>query len=121
WEEIFFPDGGIPDAGGPRGGFFQPCSVAGPFSNCRRFAWASVDGGDPAQFAPHLVPATDGGALQVQVQIGTLVFGPSAYKNCTDPDGGICPNREYFLYAIISTDDPYTPTVLDEIKAVAAP
>jgi hypothetical protein len=130
WEETPLPpDSGITDAGGPNGGFFAPCT-ANPYGSCAQFGWGARDGGDPNQYAPHIIPATTVPGQTTQKVIGTLVFGPSGASSCPTPstcacsDGGTAcatPNRLYSIYAVITTDDPYGTQVTSKLQGVAAP
>lgn len=121
WEELpNLLDGGMQGGPGPNGGLFQPCDFTNPYSDCVRFAWDGRDGGNPNQYAPHLIPASPNPPQQSQRVIGTLVFGPNGSGDCFF-DAGACPNKLYRLYAVIQTDDPYSPSVLTRIQGVAAP
>jgi hypothetical protein len=111
WEEFPSLDGG--DAGGPTGGFFQPCVAGSPGSPCEVFVWDKGDGGDPNQYAPHSLNPTTNPNQPTQRQLGSLTFGPGG-RGCVDA-GAACPNTGYRIYAVVSTDDPYSPTVISKI------
>lgn len=117
--EEFFTDGGSQDPVKcePRG-LLQACQGGNPFSDCERFGWANVDGGDPNQYAPHLLPGTDGGAQPTQKVLGQMVFGPNGVGSA---DGGATPNRLYRVFARVHTDDPYNADVLTCVQGVAMP
>ena len=104
WEE-FLVDGGV-DGGGPNGGYFQPCAIAGPGSPCEAFPW-DPDGGDPNTAAPHVLAPTSNPSMPTQQAIGALVFGPGG-SGCSTP-GQACANTPYRIYAVIAVDDPYAP------------
>lgn len=121
WEEFPSTDAGI-DAGGPNGGFFQPCSANTPGSGspCDAFVWlrsldgGTADGGDPNQYAPHTLAASTNPSLPTQKQLGVLTFGPAG-RGCVDA-GAACPNQPYRIYAVITTDDPYSVQVISKIS-----
>ncbi|MBX7115867.1 MAG: choice-of-anchor D domain-containing protein [Myxococcaceae bacterium] len=97
------------DGGGPQGGFLQPCDFSNPFSDCQRFGWAATDGGDPNQYAPHVIAASAGPSAPGKQVLGRVVFGPHGAGCLTD--GGVCPGTPYRIYAKVTTADPYQPDV----------
>ncbi len=109
WQE-FNPSFG--DGGGPNGGIFQICDPLNPSGDCAAFTWKNVDGGNPNQLAPHKIGPTTNPMNPTQVQIGRLAFGEACL------DGGLtsCPNTPFRVYAVITTDDPYSPTVVAKIS-----
>ena len=109
WEE-FSPTFG--DGGGPTGGIFQICNPANPGGPCRAFSWKNSDGGNPNQYAPHNLAATTNPMNPTQISIGRLVFGEA----CLDGGLSACSNQPFKLYAVVSTDDPYNPTVVTNIS-----
>jgi Abnormal spindle-like microcephaly-assoc'd, ASPM-SPD-2-Hydin len=118
WEELPSPfpaDSGMADAGGPNGGIFQPC---GPSlnSDCARFAW-TTDGGDPNLRTPFIVDAGSA-TTPAQAVMGRLTFAPLGSGACVN-NGVACPNTLYRIYAVIRTNDPYTPAVVTRLQGVA--
>ncbi|GEM_PF-3136995 len=109
WEEF---DKSFGDGGGPTGGIFQQCDSMNPSGACAAFNWKNVDGGNPNQYAPHALGATTNPASPTQLPIGRLSFGEACL------DGGLtsCANTPFKIYAVISTDDPYQPTVTTPIS-----
>lgn len=114
WEEVFTP--GV-DGGGPNGGTLQPCDFGNPASHCTRFAWAATDGGDPNQYAPHIIPAAVNSNTPSQQVLGRLVFGPHG-AGCAI-DGGACSGSTYRIYAKVRTADPYEPEVFTQVSGSA--
>ena len=98
---------------------FQPCAANAPGSGspCEVFVWANVDGGDPNQYQPHTLSAATNPSQPTQRQLGTLTFGPAG-RGCTAP-GAACPNKPYRVYAVVTTDDPYSPQVISKISGYA--
>lgn len=109
WQE-FSPTFG--DGGGPTGGIFQACDPMNPSGDCAAFTWKKVDGGDPNQYAPHSLAATTSPSSPTQKQIGRLAFGEA----CLDGGLSACANTPFRVYAVISTDDPYSPNVITKIS-----
>ena len=109
WQEF---DRSFGDGGGPNGGIFQICDALNPAGDCAAFSWKNVDGGNPNQYAPHSVAATSNPMNPTQVQLGRLAFGEACL------DGGLtsCSNTSFKLFAVITTDDPYSPTVITKIS-----
>ncbi len=108
WQEFL----GLGDGGGPTGGIFQICDPTNPAGDCAAFAWKNVDGGNPNQYAPHNVAASTSQSSPTQVQIGRLVFGEACLN------GGLtsCSNQPFTLYAVVYTDDPYSPKVISKVS-----
>ncbi len=100
------------DGGGPTGGIFQMCDPMNPAGDCAAFTWKNIDGGNPNQYAPHSLPATTNPSQPTQIPIGRLSFGEACL------DGGLtsCTNTPFRVYAVISTDDPYSPKVVTKIS-----
>ena len=109
WQEFPLTFG---DGGGPTGGIFQACDPMNPSGDCAAFKWKQIDGGDPNQYAPHTLAAATSPSQPTQIVLGRLAFGEACL------DGGLtsCPNTQFRLYAVISTDDPYGPKVVTKIS-----
>ncbi len=86
------------------------CALAAPGQDCSFFSWAA--GQDPTVSITPGTPVVlpPGGVSPSTRTIGTIVFGA---------DGGPEPqaNVTYTVYAIIHTNDPYSPTVRSRIQA----
>ena len=109
WQEFNISFG---DGGGPTGGIFQACDPMNPSGDCAAFTWKNIDGGNPNQYAPHTLAATSSPSSPTQIQLGRLAFGEACL------DGGLtsCSNTAFKVYAVITTDDPYSPTVTAKIS-----
>ncbi|MBS1151395.1 MAG: hypothetical protein H6Q89_3093, partial [Myxococcaceae bacterium] len=109
WQEFSQAFG---DGGGPTGGIFQICDPGNPSGECAAFTWKNIDGGNPNQYAPHSLAPTNNPINPTQIQLGRLAFGEACL------DGGLtaCANVPFKLYAVIYTDDPYSPTVITKIS-----
>lgn len=106
WQAEFLLDGGrgqVP---------FEQCD---PMStgDCRFFHW-STDGGDPNLRLPRSLAGTTNTSVPTREVLGKIEFGPAA-------DGGISPqlNKDYGVFAVIDTSDPYLPQVIARVRGVA--
>jgi hypothetical protein len=104
WQSEFLLDGGrgtVP---------FELCdsSTAG---DCRFFSWEI----DPASKLPLFLKGTGNSSLPSTDVLGKVRFGGSA-------DGGVSPqvNRDYSVFAVIETGDPYSPQVIAKVKGRAS-
>ena len=50
--------------------------------------------------------------------MGRLTFAPLGSGACVN-NGVACPNTLYRIYAVIRTNDPYTPAVVTRLQGVA--
>lgn len=106
WQAEFLPDGGrgtVP---------FEPCDDQST-GDCRFFHW-SADGGDPNAGLPKSLPGTSNTSVPTRQVLGKIEFGPA-------PDGGVSPqlNKEYVVFAVIQTSDPYQPQVVARLRGTA--
>lgn len=106
WQPEFLVDGG-------RG--TTPYELCEPSStgDCRFFHW-STDGGDPNLVLPRFLVGTPNTSVPTRQVLGKIQFGPA-------PDGGISPqlNKEYGVFAVIETNDPYLPQVIARVRGTA--
>jgi hypothetical protein len=83
--------------------------------DCRFFGWD--DGGVPNARLPRTLAGTNNVSVPVKEPLGRLVFGGGG------EDGGVPSNlqqnREYTVFAVITTNDPYAPQVVAKIRATA--
>ncbi len=91
-----------------------PCDPDNPVpgGSCVQFKWEPPDGGgDPNRRLPIVLDAGNPPTVpQVQAQLGMLLFG-------WNPADLPQQNRDYVLYAVIDTSDPYSPKVVARIRA----
>ena len=106
WQAEYLVDGGRGDVP------YELCDSTST-GDCRFFHW-SVDGGDPNQRLPRSLPGTSNTSVPVRAVLGRIEFGPA-------PDGGQSPqlNREYGVFAVIGTSDPYLPQVIARVRGTA--
>ncbi|MCC6334475.1 MAG: choice-of-anchor D domain-containing protein [Myxococcales bacterium] len=106
WQAEYLLDGG-------RGNVPYELCDSTSTGDCRFFNWAP-DGGDPALRLPLTLAGTPNASVPTRVAMGRLEFGPA-------PDGGVSPqlNRQYFVFAVVDTSDPYLPQVISRISGVA--
>lgn len=106
WQPEFLVDGGrgtVP---------FELCDDLST-GDCRFFHW-SADGGDPNGGLPKSLAGTSNTSVPTRQVLGKIEFGPA-------PDGGVSPqlNKEYGVFAVIQTSDPYLPQVIARVRGTA--
>ncbi len=105
-EYLALPDGGVGRGTVP----FEQC-IGGSTGDCATFAWAP--GQDPNASLPTTLAGTSNPVSPTTRTLGRIVFGPA--------DAGTQPllNREYRVFAVITTDDPYNPQVVCSVRGTA--
>jgi len=100
-EYLALPDGGVGRGTVP----FEQC-VGGSTGDCAVFTWAQ----DPNAMLPTTLSGTATPGQPVSEVLGKIVFGA--------PDAGAQPlqNREYHVFAVVDTNDPYGAQVISDIK-----
>lgn len=105
WQAEFLLDGGRSTT---------PYELCDPMStgDCRFFHWAP--GNDPNTTLPRSLAGTPNVSVPTREILGRIVFGAAL-------DGGVAPltNREYGVYAVIDTNDPYAPQVIARVRGTA--
>jgi hypothetical protein len=76
--------------------------------DCRFFGWA--DGGVPNSVLPRTLSGTTNVSVPVRELLGYVTFGAGAAPQL---------NREYTVFAVVTTSDPYSPLVIAKVRATA--
>ena len=82
-----------------------------------RFNWTTGLAGLIRKEASYSLVAATSPATPTQKAIGSLIFGPAG-RGCVDA-GAACPNTPYRVYAVVTTDDPFSPQIISKISGYA--
>lgn len=75
--------------------------------DCRYFTWAV--GGAPV--LPKTLGGTTNSGAPTKTLLGTIVFGADST--------GLIPHRDYFIYAVATTNDPYAPLIVSRVRGTS--